>query len=166
MRQIFFAAMIFLLFVLVGCNRQISKNPEICSADSDCVCNGIDKASGNCFVGNKEYYESGAVDKSQHCPDFCTGIAGHIVTKCVEGKCMNVNKNTFPECSFDSDCVPSDCFHASSCIPKSSAPKCDGVFGTADCRQGTLDCGGYCSCESKRCVAKNLYSPESEIPVV
>lgn len=176
MRKIFllFLLLFVLTFVLVACVKvggpSSGISPEkfkfVCSADSDCICGGIDKSTKDCFVGNKDYYESGAVDKEKYCPDFCTGIAGNIITKCVENKCVNVNKNTFPECRSDSDCVPSDCFHASSCVPKSKAPKCEDIFGTTECRQGTLDCGGSCACDTGRCTTKNLYQKVSDVLIV
>ena len=156
---------LFVLFFLTAC-AAVPVSRDFCAVDADCVCGGIDKASGNCFVGNKDYYASPNVDKSQVCPDFCTGIGGNFVTKCVDNNCRNVNKNTFPECAVDVDCVQSACFHASSCVPIASAPKCEGVFGTQECRQGTLDCGGSCACEGKRCVAKNLYVQADEIPII
>ena len=67
-------------------------NKLYCEKDSDCVCGGIDTVTGQCFIGNKFYYGQ-FVDVSQFCPDFCTGIAGHLETKCVENKCTHVNKN-------------------------------------------------------------------------
>lgn len=168
MGKVYPIAIIFLVFFVAACTQQLQQLPDAkyCTADADCVCGGIDFVSKNCFVGNKNYYDSGAVDKSMNCPDFCSGIAGHLITKCVENTCMTVNKNTFPECSSDSDCVPSSCAHASSCVAKSNAPKCEGVFGTSECRQGTLDCGGSCVCVAKRCTTKNLYKFDSEVPIV
>jgi|GEM_PF-1610390 len=171
MGRIYPLASIFLVFFIAACTQQLpqlsdsKQGAKYCGSDSDCVCGGIDLVSKNCFVGNKNYYDSGAVDKSMNCPDFCSGIAGHLVTKCVENNCMIVNNNTFPECSSDANCVPSDCTHASSCVTKSNAPKCEGVFGTSECRQGTLDCGGSCACVAKRCTAKNLYKSDS-VPIV
>lgn len=162
MKKIF---LLCLLLFVVACNSQLP-NQQFCQKDDDCICVGIEKSTNNCFVGNRNYYESNAVDKSKVCPDFCNGIAGNLQTRCVENNCMNVNKNIFPECSLNSDCVPSDCFHASSCVPKDKSQKCEVIFGTQECRQGTIDCGGYCACEQKRCVAKNLYNSELQVPVV
>lgn len=62
-----------------------------CKSDSDCICGGIDKLTGECFVGNIKYYEK-YVDKTKICPDFCTGIAGNIQTKCIENECKLVVK--------------------------------------------------------------------------
>lgn len=154
------------IFVFLTACTNLASQSKFCKTDDDCVCGGIDKATQNCFVGNKQYYDSGAVDKSKVCPDFCTGIAANLVTKCVESKCMNVNKNTFPECSADADCVPVSGCHPSSCVPKLER-KNDGPFiCTQNCAPGTLDCGGSCACESKRCVAKNLYQEKDSVPVV
>lgn len=57
-------------------------------------------------------------------------------------------------CISDSDCVPADCCHSTSCISASEAPSCDGVYCTQECRPGTLDCGqGFCSCIKGECKA-------------
>jgi hypothetical protein len=63
-----------------------------CQVDEDCVCGGIDKNTGDCFVGNLAYQKE-FVDMSQQCPDFCTGIAGNFVTKCVNNVCQNVPRD-------------------------------------------------------------------------
>lgn len=65
------------------------KGRDYCEADEDCICQGIDTQTGDCFVGNKHYYEI-FVNKDQDCPDFCTGIAGNLVTRCVKNKCQVV----------------------------------------------------------------------------
>jgi len=57
-------------------------------------------------------------------------------------------------CSSDTDCVPDRCCHATGCISKDQAPKCDNIACTLECAPGTLDCGGYCACEKNKCVAK------------
>ncbi|NIO44072.1 MAG: hypothetical protein GTN36_00760 [Candidatus Aenigmarchaeota archaeon] len=56
-----------------------------CNFDEDCAC-GIHKETSDCFYGNKAY-----VDTSQQCPDFCTGIAGNLIIKCVNNKCIQVS---------------------------------------------------------------------------
>ncbi|MEM5813190.1 MAG: hypothetical protein QXU71_02425 [Candidatus Aenigmatarchaeota archaeon] len=53
-----------------------------CQTDEDCAC-GVDKETGKCAIGNKRY-----IDTSRQCPDFCTGIAGHLGIKCVNNICM------------------------------------------------------------------------------
>jgi len=55
-----------------------------CKQDSDCAC-GISKETGECFYGNKAF-----VDTSRQCPDFCTGIAGNLVIKCVDDTCKQL----------------------------------------------------------------------------
>ena len=58
------------------------------------------------------------------------------------------------ECSVDSDCVPSSCCHAASCVAMELAPKCEGTFCSADCQPNTLDCGqGSCGCVEGKCLA-------------
>ncbi|MCD6547720.1 MAG: hypothetical protein J7K22_04175 [Nanoarchaeota archaeon] len=63
-------------------------------------------------------------------------------------------KTTVFECYVDEDCVPAQCCHATSCVPKEKAPNCENVFCTMECRNGTMDCGkGYCKCENGFCKA-------------
>jgi hypothetical protein len=71
-----------------------------CKTNSDCAC-GIHIESGQCFYGNKEY-----VDISNQCPDFCTGIAGHLEVQCINNTCTQVSKfsdgaipSSFDECA-------------------------------------------------------------------
>ncbi|HJL24867.1 MAG TPA: hypothetical protein RMH80_21690, partial [Polyangiaceae bacterium LLY-WYZ-15_(1-7)] len=56
-------------------------------------------------------------------------------------------------CETDADCVPAECCHASACTAAGAAPSCDDVACTADCQEGTLDCGGRCLCLQGRCAA-------------
>lgn len=85
----------FLLIFVVACGPAVSQSPpapigpQSCVVDSDCVCGGIDKATDDCFVGNKDYAKDN-VDFGRDCPDFCAGIAGHLETKCVKNTCQNV----------------------------------------------------------------------------
>ena len=58
-----------------------------CSSDQDCVCGGVYRDTGECFVGNLRY-QMECVDLSQDCPDFCSGIYGDLGPRCVEGTCM------------------------------------------------------------------------------
>ncbi len=60
---------------------------DYCEIDDDCVCDGFDPRTEQCFVGNRQYYEL-FVDQKRDCPDFCTGIAGDRGVKCVENKCV------------------------------------------------------------------------------
>jgi len=69
---------------------------DYCETDEDCICDGIDTQTGNCFVGSRNYYDL-FVNQEQDCPDFCTGIAGDRGTKCVNAKCMIVRlENPLP----------------------------------------------------------------------
>jgi len=65
---------------------QRSKIPadKYCEKDADCAC-GVHIESGNCFYGNKNY-----VNVMQQCPDFCTGIHGRFVIKCIDNECKQV----------------------------------------------------------------------------
>ena len=72
--------------------NQFMENPLFCNVDGDCTCGGIDRNTDNCFIGNK-LYASKNVDFARDCPDFCTGIAGHLETKCVDNKCQSVQRS-------------------------------------------------------------------------
>ena len=56
-------------------------------------------------------------------------------------------------CTADSDCVPTTCCHATACGARSNAPDCTAVDCSADCKVGTIDCGGSCFCQAGRCAA-------------
>lgn len=68
----------------------VEKAKDYCESDDDCICGGIDREDSECFIGNKEYYEK-YVDKTMQCPDFCSGIANHLESKCVDNKCKLVS---------------------------------------------------------------------------
>ncbi len=62
----------------------VKSGKKFCQSDSDCVC-GIDKETGECAFGNKEF-----IDTSKQCPDFCTGIHGGFRIRCVYNLCRPV----------------------------------------------------------------------------
>ncbi|MEM4222197.1 MAG: DUF333 domain-containing protein, partial [archaeon] len=62
------------------------EKPNFCKSEKDCAC-GVHKKTGECFVGSKEF-----VDVNTQCPDYCTGIAGNLETKCVNFECKLVKK--------------------------------------------------------------------------
>ncbi|MEK6974458.1 MAG: hypothetical protein AABW41_04455 [Nanoarchaeota archaeon] len=66
-------------------------NMDYCKTDNDCICGGKDSMYGTCFVGNIDFYNK-YVNKTESCPDFCTGIAGNLQTKCINNVCSIVNK--------------------------------------------------------------------------
>ncbi|MFC1753248.1 eight-cysteine-cluster domain-containing protein [Thermoproteota archaeon] len=82
--------------------EDIDIDKDLCEYDSDCICGGHD-ADGSCFMGNKEYYDL-YVDKSEDCPDFCTGIAGNMMLRCVANRCIQ----TF-ECLTSDECESGTC---------------------------------------------------------
>ena len=61
-------------------------NEKYCLADADCAC-GVHIKSRICFYGNKDY-----VDTSEQCPDFCNGIAAHLIIKCINNECAQINR--------------------------------------------------------------------------
>lgn len=56
-------------------------------------------------------------------------------------------------CQVDGDCVPAQCCHATTCTTRAQAPDCKGVMCTLECRLGTLDCSGKCTCQQGACKA-------------
>lgn len=59
--------------------------------------------------------------------------------------------NSIPKeklCAVDADCVAAACCHSSESVNSNYAPNCKGILCTADCQEGTLDCGQA----SSRCV--------------
>ena len=110
--------------------------------DSDCAC-GTNSDTGQCFFGNKAH-----VNVEKQCPDYCGGIAGNLEIKCVEKKCVQVNKRT--ECSSDSDCVPEQCCHPTTCMNRQFKTPCN-LLCTQVC-EGPIDCGaGKCACVDGKC---------------
>jgi hypothetical protein len=151
----------FIFLLLSGCVKTIPVpvSETACTTDADCAC-GTHKDTGACFYGNKEF-----VNVKRQCPDFCTGIAAMFEIKCVNKECKQVKVTptpatpdppvppaTQPECATDSDCVPEQCCHATSCINKEKKGVCN-VACTLNCQPGTLDCGGSCTCDSGKCAA-------------
>jgi len=57
-------------------------------------------------------------------------------------------------CVQNSDCVPAQCCHPTSCVHIDFAPDCTDVACTMECAPGTMDCGqGYCACVDGNCLA-------------
>ena len=135
-----------------------SNDKAFCSSDDDCICGGID-TDGSCFMGNKGYYDK-FVDRSRDCPDFCEGIAGNLVIRCVDNKCIQVfqcltdadcdagicqnNKcvrTATPQCASDADCRTEGC-SGELCVPKSSEPRASiCIFRPEYACLEMIDCG-------------------------
>lgn len=45
------------------------------------------------------------------------------------------------QCAIDSDCVAASCCHATESVNQDHAPDCSATLCTADCQEGTMDCG-------------------------
>ncbi len=66
----------------------------------------------------------------------------------------NIGGNVTEMCNSDSDCVPAECCHPTSCAAKNQKQDCGRVFCTMNCEPGTLDCGqGSCVCINNKCEA-------------
>lgn len=62
-----------------------------------------------------------------------------------------------PECKVDSDCVPEQCCHPTSCVNKEFAPDCTDIMCGKMCK-GPIDCGeGRCACKNNRCAVESTY---------
>lgn len=66
-------------------------------------------------------------------------------------------------CNKDADCVPSTCCHPTQCSSVGSAPQCENVACTLECRVGALDCGGSCRCIQNKCVAETSQQLSKEL---
>lgn len=130
----------FLMFVLFIAGCAVQETPEeppvtedpldktSCEVDTDCICDGIDADTGNCFLGNKEYYAE-HVDKKSQCADFCSGIAGNLVVRCVNNECTQ----TF-ECLADAECGEGESCKTNRCV--SDKPKDVECTKNSDCIRG------------------------------
>ncbi len=142
------------------------EDPLLCNVDADCVCGGIDPKTDNCFVGNK-LYDSKYVDHSRDCADFCTGIAGHLETKCVDHKCQNIprpgwNQPPARACTEEAKLCP-DGSAVGRTGPNCEFSPCpgDGVMCTADvqeCPDGTYVARIPPSCDFAPCPETSLSS--------
>lgn len=74
-------------------------------------------------------------------------------------------------CWFNFECAPDSCCHARACVHRLAAPRCRDAFCSMDCKGGTLDCGGKCTCRHGRCAAElapsarfYILPPEMTVP--
>ncbi|MEM4336691.1 MAG: hypothetical protein QXG86_01680 [Candidatus Woesearchaeota archaeon] len=79
------------VFIIFGFILKRVDMRTFCETESDCVCGGIDTKTGQCFIGNINYYEK-YVDKTRQCPDFCGGIASNLEIRCEANKCVQRQK--------------------------------------------------------------------------
>ena len=122
-----------------SCSTDCGVCPPVCG---DASCNGSETCS-SCPA------DCGVCPPPPVCGDAtCSG--GETCSSC-PADCGVCPEN---QCTVDSDCVPEVCCHASSCVPVSQAPNCNGVACDAGCNPYTMDCGqGYCACQSGVCAA-------------
>lgn len=83
-----FTLSMLLSISIMECSPVHSKK---CITDDDCICDGTDRTTGECFVGNRKYHLD-CVDYSADCPDFCHGISGDLGPKCLGGTCTIMKK--------------------------------------------------------------------------
>jgi hypothetical protein len=76
-----------------------------------------------------------------------------IALALIAGCAQNPGVNTSGACSQDSDCVPNECCHPTSCILTKDKRPCN-LLCTQNCQPDTMDCGqGSCKCLNSRCEA-------------
>jgi len=75
---------VIILVVVIGLLFYWESSELYCRQDTDCAC-GVHINTGDCFFGNKNY-----VNIKEQCPDFCTGIAGHLKIKCIDNECKQI----------------------------------------------------------------------------
>jgi len=124
-------------------NGYVCYNTKVCSMTPQGVVScGEQQGDLRC---HKSCENNGDCDLEQpYCTEvtFWSGDAG-IPTKI----CMKDD-----ECKQDSDCVPVQCCHPTSCVPDDQAPDCSGIACTMVCAPGTMDCGsGHCGCIDGEC---------------
>ena len=127
------------------------ESAQYCDRDSDCSC-GTDINSGQCAYGNKKY-----INETKQCPDYCSGIAGDKEIICENHKCTQAAKKL--DCKTDSDCVPEQCCHPTTCINTGGKKPCTMLNGKFLCTQicsGPIDCGaGSCGCVNGKCAVES-----------
>lgn len=149
MKKIYILVLFLILTLfLISCTTE---NKLFCNSDNDCICDGIDKQTNNCYLGNVNYYEKN-VNKTQSCPDFCTGIANNFAIKCVNNECKQVNKLQQKDCSSDADCMKSGC-SGQLCIPTSQKQD---SFSTCEFKP-EYECYSTqgCLCQNNKCSWSN-----------
>ena len=82
-----------------------------------------------------------------------TGLLAVVVLAALFAACGSTTVNVGTDaCTVDTDCVPTTCCHATECGAPVKGKACN-VACTADCKAGTIDCGGGCLCQSGHCAA-------------
>ena len=109
--------------------------------------NWINSDNNSCFT-YANCAETGCDDGSDTTIDVCVNIGSRS-----EG-CRYIIK-TERACVSDSDCVPEQCCHPTTCINREYRESCTGIMCTAMC-QGPIDCGaGGCACVNNECVVQS-----------
>jgi len=106
------------------------------------------KTESTCFR-YENCAEKGCDDHSDATKDECTGIGTRS-----EG-CMYTLVDDLKACTRDSECVPEQCCHPTSCINARYKKPCN-VLCTQVC-EGPIDCGaGRCACIEGKCSVEKL----------
>ena len=72
----------------------------------------------------------------------------------IANKIGESNSQDNNRCISDSDCVPAQVCHPTSCVNKEFEPNKTGISCTQVCEPGTLNCGqGSCLCKNNKCEA-------------
>jgi len=123
-----------------------------CARDEDCIIAG--NFNQTCAPRSSEFKDD------EWKPEY--RCLEETTCSCIDGRCEwklseeydTCMRKLFPNyCRRDSDCIPEQCCHPSSCINKEVEPDCAGIACTEECRIGTMDCGcGKCGCMDNECI--------------
>ncbi len=129
---------------------------DYCETNEDCTCQGIDKRTGNCFLGTVREYKQYA-DTTKDCADFCTGFAGNLHVVCKNNKCVQEKQKDRQEpvcgdgiCDFSEAAKCGKCPEGATCMPcrETTCPEdCEKnrpVCGNGFCEDGEADSDGGC----------------------
>lgn len=164
MKHLLIIISVIALLTITGCTKvtipdDVQDKPvpdadiDSCEIDSDCICGGIDTNTDRCFMGSVDYYEK-YVDKSRDCPDFCTGIAGNLVMRCIDNKCIQIYGCLMDkDCRSDQMCINNKCTGVEDLPVQVTDPETEqeidaGCGSDSDCRTGGCS-GQLCEPKSK-----------------
>jgi hypothetical protein len=115
-------------------------------------------AAKYCVEQGNKYTITTNADGSQ--TGYCT-LKNNMVCEewsYMRGSCGAANTtipqtNSSASCSQDSDCIPAECCHPTSCTTAPTKKPCN-LMCTEVCMPGTMDCGqGSCKCINSKCEA-------------
>jgi putative hemolysin len=146
---------------LMGCQKQASPgdgNTQIANPSATyCVEQGneyiIKTAADGSQSGICKFKDGTACDGWAYYRKECGAETDATEPDRQNGSATGAGNLSATGCTTDSDCVPAECCHPTTCINVASKGVCN-MMCTMECRPGTLDCGqGSCRCASGKCEA-------------